>query len=504
MNKIALTTLAVISALPLINSAAKAQAAPTVTDPIAVLTADSVNDGNFATGYIYYMQAFNGSPASDLTAPVINTTPSFSSTAYGFVTNGPYAGSSTCSNAGVTCLSLFTRSEPTHPNEIAASVPYNPSSPLTGTWTFHVSSTPNFASGTVTTLTTNNLNNVQPIPFVQSMSISTATGVLTPTISWTLPTSSPETITQEVISVSDDATPIQRYNINPGAAGLGVTPYGTYFTQAANEYTTPVISGTSTTSYTLPLNNNNPNNANYGTGSTPVLQYGQTYSIGIQLQNTYTTAVPGCELCNVDSRSVSFFDYTPVDPVGLLAGAFINLPSDMTPIPTTSGLISSYIYHFSVESVGSGVTYIDPLAAYGFVYKIGAGDPDFASVDPVTNVGTGLYQLWVWNSSLGEYVEVDPFLATGTTFDFSDGVTQFEILGIDPNADVDPTDITAFVTGLTFTGPGSFTGTMQPLIENTTTPLPATWLLMLTGIFGFGFLANCRKKHRIQERTVLG
>jgi len=58
------------------------------------------------------------------------------------------------------------------------------------------------------------------------------------------------------------------------------------------------------------------------------------------------------------------------------------------------------------------------------------------------------------------------FLTNG----FASGVSEFEIIGIDPG--VNPTDITAFVTGLTFTMDGSFTGTMQPIVEETT-PVPS-------------------------------
>jgi hypothetical protein len=456
---------------------------PVVTDPIAVLTNESANDGNFATGMFYYMQAFNGSSSSAVTAPVITTSPSFASTAYGFV------------RQGTTNESLFTKSEPIHPNTIAASVPF--STGLSGPWTFHVSSTQGFTTGTVTTVTTNSLAGVTPMPFVQNMTINPGTNPLTPTISWTPPSSTPGTsISQADIVVTDLTSPIQRYNINPFAT-TAVTPFGTFFSQAGIVYTSPVISNT-VTSDTLPLTNDNPNNVNMGA---PVLQYGHTYGIAIQEQHTYTTAVAGCQVCNVDTRSISYFDYTPINPtsIGLPANAIINLPTT-TPVPTTSGLYAGPVYSFNAPIVSGGMTNIDPVAATGFLYNIGTSGPNFASVDPVTNVGTGIYQLWVWNGSA--FVEVDSSLMHGTTFDFltngySNGVTEFEILGIDPNAGLDPTDITAFVTGLTFTGTGdgTFTGTMQALTELTApTPLPPTWLLMLPGIAGIWFGAHRRKR----------
>jgi hypothetical protein len=192
-----------------------------VTDPIAVLTNESANDGNFATGMFYYIQAFNGTSSSAVTAPVITTSPSFASTAYGFVRVGTNT---------ATTESLFTKSEPIHPNEIAASVPF--STGLSGPWTFHVSSTQGFTAGTVTTATTNSLAGVTPMPFVQNMTISTGTNPLTPTISWTPPSSTTGTsISEADIVVTDLTAPIQRYNINPFATAA-VTPFGTSFSQA--------------------------------------------------------------------------------------------------------------------------------------------------------------------------------------------------------------------------------------------------------------------------------
>jgi hypothetical protein len=95
----------------------------------------------------------------------------------------------------------------------------------------------------------------------------------------------------------------------------------------------------------------------------------------------------------------------------------INLPT-VVPIPTTSGLTSPSLYSFHVPTVGpsSGVTFIDPVVATGFIYTIGAGNPNFASVDPVTNVGSGIYQLLVLEG--GQFVLVDPTLAAGQTFNF--------------------------------------------------------------------------------------
>lgn len=168
--------------------------APNITDPFVVLSNDSANNTNFATGTFYYIQAFDGLSSSGVAAPTITTNP-FSSTLYGYVRDG------------TTSESLFTKPEATHPNEIAASVPY--STGLSGPWTFHVSSTPTFRTGTVTVVSTNSLAGVQPMPFVQDMTISPGPSPLTPTISWTPPSSTPGTsISQERITVIDNTAPI--------------------------------------------------------------------------------------------------------------------------------------------------------------------------------------------------------------------------------------------------------------------------------------------------------
>lgn len=461
---------------------ARAQA-PTVPDYNTLIQNDSANDGNFATGLVLSTSALVTSGTSGI---------------YGYATQG------------TTQESVFTRPDFIHPNQLSFSVPY--SSALAGGWTLNISTSPNFTQANTTTVTTSSVAGIGAMPFVGSIGIN-ASNPLSPTISWTAPTAADisqaqglqgdtnptPTISQTVVTVADDSNPINVTNINPHAGVKAAVPFGQSFSQANIIYSTPIMSG-ATTSATIPLTNNNPNNANYGTGSTPVLQYGQQYSIAINLENTIpgTTDNPACELCNVDTRSRSYFDYTPINPtsIGLPSTAVINLPSDI-PVPTTSGLTANSLYQFSNVSIqSSGMTYIDPAAAYGFIYTTGANDPNFASVDPVTVVGNGIYQLWAWEN--GQFVEVDSALAAGSTFNFLtsgflDGISEFEILGIDPSAELDPTNITAFVTGLTFTGGGTFNGTMQSLSEDVSTPLPSTLPLMLTGIIAFGLLI-CRRR----------
>jgi hypothetical protein len=421
---------------------------------VSQINNQSANDGGFATGAVDFVATLVTSPTVSGAFP-----------GYGYVTQSG------------TFQSLFFENQDYLKNILISIFPHNPS--LTGPWTINVSSTPTFSPGTVTTVTSPAVGSVGVMPFVQNMTISNDPSGLNPTISWTLPTTGP-TVNTAGILIADNSAPTTLTNVNPFAAAFLTSHPG-----ENTIYNSVPISG-STTSFTVPTTNNNPSNANFGA---PVLQYGHTYSIGIILNNTTpgSTPIPGCPTCTIDSRSVSFFDYTPQNPaaLGLPAGTVINLPTT-TPVPTLSGLYAGPVYSFNVQGVGpSSVTYIDPVVANGFIYTIGTTDPNFKSVNPVTVVGSGIYSLLVWNGT--SFIPEGTLLA-GQTFDFTqhgfaNGVSEFEITGLDPG--VSPTDIGAFVTGLTFMSDGNFTGTMQGITAGV--PEPSTWAMMLLGFLGLGF-----------------
>jgi hypothetical protein len=192
---------------------------------------------------------------------------------------------------------------------------------------------------------------------------------------------------------------------------------------------------------------------------------------------------------NEAAISRAIFDYT----VSITAPKVpINIPM----------IDSSGVFHFNFAVTPGTPTYIDPVVATGYIYKIGAGNPDFASIT-LPNIGNiNPYDLYTWN---GTKFVFDKLLPAGTPFNFAPSVSEFEVLGIKPTLGLNPKDPTAFVTDLTFAGSGleTFTGTMTPITTTTllaattlttvTAPEPSTWAMMLLGFASLGFLAWRRR-----------
>ena len=116
---------------------------------------------------------------------------------------------------------------------------------------------------------------------------------------------------------------------------------------------------------------------------------------------------------------------------------------------------------------------IDPIVAIGYDYQIGVGNPNFASVT-LPDIGDGFFDLYLWSGidwifSMG--------LVQGIEHMFGGpGVDRFRILGIETSAGIDPLSTTAFITGLSFTADGRFTGTMTPITAEV--PEPSTLALI--------------------------
>jgi hypothetical protein len=318
------------------------------------------------------------------------------------------------------------------PDQFYRNLPLNTA--LTGPWTLTAVNPSEPISGVVQTLPLNYL--VAPPP---AYGVSLSGSLLAPTINWSIPTGSPATTESVYV-----------FHVYPGGTPSGASIFD------ANDLPP------GTTTFTLP---------------TGVLAAGDLYSISVQ-SDIRTGGTTG----TIEARTRSFTAAFDATTATLAARTFL---------PTVSPAVSAFggpIYDFDVPvTAGESVT-LDPLAATGFIYKTGAGDPDFASVE-LPDVGNPTpYDIYLWNGSKFVF---DSTVAADVLFNFGGGgASEFEVLGIASSVGLNPNSATDFATKLTFEGSGMFTGTMTPVIA---VPEPSTWALLTLGFAGLGVAAWRRR-----------
>ncbi len=292
------------------------------------------------------------------------------------------------------------------PNEFSVSIPADPA--RYGSWQLDFSNGANTASAVTPAISPA----LAPMPFATDVRL---TNVTSTSFSWNIPT-----------SASVDAVRINLFDhgrLNLAGTGADIV-YNATFAPGTNSFTLPTSLANG-----LPLIN------------------GNLYTLEINLLD-FASNNPNASQSDLRNRSRLYVDFLPGTTPA--AGAYIPIVE-----PGVGG--ATPVFHFNVSSVGSNTIYIDPATAVGYVYRIGAGDPNFKTVLLPAGVGDGHYTVML---SDGRSFAVEG----GSAFSFpTGGVSTFTVLGIEESAGLDASDPTAFVTGLTFTQDGTFTGTMQAL-----------------------------------------
>ncbi|AMJ95134.1 hypothetical protein AVL56_13035 [Alteromonas stellipolaris] len=151
---------------------------------------------------------------------------------------------------------------------------------------------------------------------------------------------------------------------------------------------------------------------------------------------------------------------------------------------------------FTLPEVEAGETiWFDPDVSTGYTYTAGNGG-QFASVTAPTllSVNDADGYLITFTDSLG--VEETKALMAGQTLDFPFPVTTFTLTGINEDLMLDPTDPTAFVTGVSFEDTGSYTVSQAAIITSTTSvPAPSSIAIFLLSLVG---ISLARKHKRSQ------
>jgi len=335
-------------------------------------------------------------------------------------------------------------------NTVTFNVPYNNSIPdpnlfdrtiaynsnLLGSWNLSVSN-----PGYTNTVQVNTLA-IDPTigvpPFITGITISgTSNATTTPTLSWNAPAFNPP----------------NGYNQNTKIFIIDLDHNRqTIFRQDLTSHQT---------TFTIPSSANLNPNGHYG----------------VVIRDDYR--VPSTN-ATTGASSQSFFDFHP-NAVSQFSGPV------QVPVSSVNS-VGQTVYSFNIDvSHGQSVN-LDPAVALGYIFAVGDGNPNFASVKLPDLGMSHPYGLYLWNGSSYQFAQD---LIANTLFTFAQGgVSRFEILGIDPNLGLDPNNSTAFVTQVTFTANGPFTGTMTAI---TAVPEPSTWAMLILGFGGLGFISYRRR-----------
>jgi hypothetical protein len=166
------------------------------------------------------------------------------------------------------------------------------------------------------------------------------------------------------------------------------------------------------------------------------------------------------------------------DTPGLWTFAVRNgaLPDGATPSNPLLPIVTENGWEFTFNIEELQRIFIDPEVAIGYDYIVDSG-PNIASI-LLPSIGDGIFDLWLWSGS--EWVDSGQVITAGDVFTFASGQQRVRILGIEMEANLDPSNTTAFVTGLTFDAAGQVS--MRQIPITAAIPEPETWAMMAIGL----------------------
>jgi hypothetical protein len=152
-------------------------------------------------------------------------------------------------------------------------------------------------------------------------------------------------------------------------------------------------------------------------------------------------------------------------------------------------------FQFEFTATPNQFVFVDPLVASGYDFEVLSGQlitsalfPELGDLD-----GYEIYSLLDLTNPLATGV------MGGAAFDFGAGISGFALRGIDPALGLDPTNPTAFVTGLAFDQGGTVSLTQTPVTTFVAAvPEASVWTMM---IFGVGAVGAMLRRRRPERRT---
>ncbi|RKF18897.1 nidogen [Alginatibacterium sediminis] len=155
-----------------------------------------------------------------------------------------------------------------------------------------------------------------------------------------------------------------------------------------------------------------------------------------------------------------------------------------TPLNPIMPVIVDGGFDFDFNVIENEIVFIDPDVAVGYDYIVDQG-PNIRSVILPAGFDDDIYALWLFG--VNGWEEIGTINAGEEYFFASGGVNQFRITGIDVDNAVDPEDLLAFVTGLSFVDAGQVQMRQVPITEfvadPSSVPGPQTLILLVLACF---------------------